>query len=83
MSENGRPSPPWFDGALFNINMAKHPLELFLQHACQHVAWSLDGTQLIESAATDEELWKKLDAAGIPSDQVVHDYIDDPNLSVL
>src|SRR5437879_9276417 len=83
MNENGRRQVPWVDGDLFNKNLNKQPAELFIHHAGQFAAWSLDGTRLIETAPSREELFGKLDAAGIFLDEVVQGYIDPPDESQL
>jgi hypothetical protein len=43
------------------------------------VAFSPDGTRIVASADTWEELDAALDAAGIPPSQVVHSYVDLPD----
>lgn len=66
------------DLRLFNENWRNFPSEQLLAYSGQHVAWSPDGTQILASGATREEVAEKLKAAGIHFSQVVHDYIDPP-----
>lgn len=75
MSTNHQPIPV-IDGALFIENVNRFPPEERIKFAGQHVAWSLDGTKILASAEEEEEVDKKLLAAGISPSQVVHGYIE-------
>jgi hypothetical protein len=46
----------------------------------KQVAWHADGTHIVAAAATDEQLNEKLRELGIPANQVVFGYVDDPNV---
>lgn len=46
----------------------------------KHVAFSPDGTRIVASGATEEELEAALQAAGIHFSQVVFSYIDGPDV---
>jgi hypothetical protein len=60
----------------FHANSSKFTLEELLPYDGQHVAWSRDGTRILASGKDYDELYSKLDALGIASDQVIHDFID-------
>lgn len=77
MNENNR-DIPWVDGALLNENRNKFPREELLRYAGKHVAWSLDGTQILASGNTFAEVDKNLIAAGIDPSRVVHSYVPSP-----
>ena len=64
----------------FNENRSRYPAEKLLPSAGQHLAWSLDGKQIIASAEDDDALELRLAELGISPDQVVFDYIDPPDL---
>jgi hypothetical protein len=66
---------PWL-GLEFFENRRKVPPEQLMQYAGQHIAWSWDGTRIVGSATTYEELHDKLDAAGIDTQRVVFSYVD-------
>ena len=52
----------------------RFPPEELLQYAGQYVAWSLDGTHILASADTEEELEQKLVATGVDPSQVVGEF---------
>ncbi|MGL4550416.1 MAG: hypothetical protein ACRC33_04450 [Gemmataceae bacterium] len=55
------------DLALFEENNSKFPVERLQPYIYQYVAFNWDGTEIIDSAETDQALVAKLDARGIPS----------------
>jgi hypothetical protein len=59
------------DFSRFDENRWRFPPEELLPYAGQYVAWSLDGTHILASAATEEDLEQKLVAAGVDPSQVV------------
>ena len=71
--------PPWVDGAAFIENVNRIPPELQLQYAGMHVAYSLDGTQILAKGKDYAELDRNLIAAGIDPQRVVHAYIPAPD----
>lgn len=76
MHANGqRLEPP--DVSHFNENQRKIPPEQLLPYAGMHLAWNPEGTQIVASGKTIEELDRSLEALGIHHSQVVYDYIDD------
>ena len=82
MEKNGQPlEPP--DLRNFYENQRRIPKELLFAHAGQHVAWTPDGTRILASGKTEEEVYEKLEAAGIHFSQVVHGYIDNPDVGVI
>jgi hypothetical protein len=74
MTDNGH--PPEVDLVVFEENRHKFPPEQLLPHAGKYIAWSGDGTRVVASADTEEELYSVLDAAGIRDNQVVYSYVD-------
>lgn len=68
--------PPDFDGWLFTVNRNNFPLDELVKYAGKHVAWSLDGSQILASGEDDEDLDKNLVAAGIDPSRVVHSYVE-------
>lgn len=74
-----RPEPP--DLSHYEENRSRFPLDELAKHWGKHVAFSLDGTRIVASGATEEELESTLQAAGIHFSQVVFSYIDGPDVS--
>jgi hypothetical protein len=70
-----------FDYLVFEENQRRFPPEELDKHAGKHVAWSLDGTRILASAETIEEVVAKLEAAGIDPHRVLHGYVDEPGVS--
>jgi hypothetical protein len=70
---------PRFDGALFNLNVRNFPEAELLKYADQHVAWSLDGTQILASGKDHAELERNLAAKGLQQGSFVEDYVPGPN----
>jgi hypothetical protein len=54
-----------------------------LRYQGQHIAWSWDGSQILAGDADRKILDQKLRQAGIDPLQVIHDFVEDPNLSYL
>jgi hypothetical protein len=70
-----RPDIPWLDRTFFE-NQEKFPPEQLLPYAGRYIAWSWDGSQILDSAEEREQLWDKLVAAGINPHRVAFDYVD-------
>jgi hypothetical protein len=72
---------PWTDMKIdivrFRRNRNRVPLEYQAQLFGQHIAWHKDGTHVVASARTYEELVTWLGELGIALDEVVFDGIDD------
>lgn len=81
MSAENRPAP-WIDPT-FRENQRNFAAEELLRHQGQHIAWSWDGSQILASDRDRRTLDQKLRDAGIDPLQVIHDYVEDPNLSYL
>ena len=78
------PNPqPWIDLSEFQKNNTEVPLEVLLPYVGQYVAWSLDGTRILASPPSREELSQRLREIGIETGTVVFDYVSDPNESWL
>ena len=70
-----RPDISWPDRAFFE-NQERVKPEQLLPYAGRYIAWSLDGSQILDSAEDEEQLWDKLIAAGIDPHHVAFDYVD-------
>ncbi|HWG41920.1 MAG TPA: hypothetical protein VN688_03970 [Gemmataceae bacterium] len=80
MSANDeRLDPP--DLRYYEENRSKFPLDELAKYGGKHVAFSLDGTRILASADSMEEVEEKLIAAGINPNRVVGAYIDEPGVS--
>jgi len=82
MSENGK-EPPWIDGRVFTDNVNNFPTAELWKHIGEHIAWSLDGTQILAGDRDPSELIRKLDAAGLRGGHYVLDYVYDPDTSLI
>jgi hypothetical protein len=78
MNQNGTPLPPP-DVSNYEAGFNRIPPEVLVPYTGKHVAVSPDGTRILASGDSLEEVDRKLEAAGIHFSQVVHDYIDRPN----
>ncbi len=79
MNANGeRLEPP--DLRYYEENRSKFPLDELTKYAGKHVAFSPDGTRIVASGATEEELEAALQTAGIHFSQVVFSYVDGPDV---
>ena len=75
MNTNGkRLDPP--DLRYYEENRSKFPLDELVKYGGKQVAFSPDGTCIVASGDTLEELDEALEAAGIHFSQVVTSYID-------
>lgn len=74
---NERLEPP--DLSCFHENWLKFPPEEELKYAGKFVAISPDGTRIVASGDSWEELDAALEVAGIHFSQVVHWYVDPPD----
>jgi len=73
--------PPPAD--LFNDNCNKIPVEVVEKYYGRHVAYSWDGTSIVASGGSYEELGENIKAAGLDPARVVYGYVDDPDVSFL
>jgi hypothetical protein len=74
MNEN-RKDPGWIDGALYNENRNKIPIEELQKYAGQWVAFSADGTRIIAGHQDPLTLASMLDQAGYKGTDVVYSQI--------
>ena len=80
MTTNGeRPEPP--DLSHYEENRSKFPLDELAKYGGKYVAFSPDGTRIVASGDSFDEVIERLAAAGIHFSQVVHSYIDPPDVS--
>ena len=79
MSSNGRPpDPTGVEMERFQENRVRFPLEKLIPYEGFHVAWNLEGTEIVAAGNSMEEVGNKVEAAGLPPNRVVFDYIDGP-----
>jgi hypothetical protein len=78
---NPRPEPP--DLSKFHENRCSFPPEQLASYYGKFVAWSPDGTRILATGDSDEEVDQKLEEMGIHFSQVVHGYVDPPDLVFL
>ena len=76
------PEIPWLGPEYFE-NRHKFPIDELAKYEDQHIAWSWDGSRILASASTEEELDGKLKAAGIDLSRVVYDYVPPGDVSQL
>jgi hypothetical protein len=69
----------WLDGDRYFEGRNSIPPDVYLQYAGKHVALTPDGTRVITSGDSHEEVDRNLDAMGIYVGAVVHDYFDAPD----
>jgi Family of unknown function (DUF5678) len=69
-----RLEPP--DLSHYEENRSKFPLDELAKYWGKHVAFSPDGTRIVASGDSIEEVEEKLIAAGINPNQVVGSYVD-------
>jgi hypothetical protein len=62
----------------FHDNWCQFPAEQLSAYYGRYVAWSLDGTRILASGATEEELEKRLIGLGISPSQIVGEFIEPP-----
>jgi hypothetical protein len=60
----------------YEVNRRDFSLTELARYAGLHVGFSLDGTRIVASGKTIEELEQNLAAAGFDPARVVHSYID-------
>jgi hypothetical protein len=81
MNQDIRPVP-WTDPCFLD-NQRNFPAEELLRYQGQHIAWSWDGSRILAHDSDRRTLDQKLRAAGIDPLEVIHDFVEDPNLSYL
>lgn len=75
MNANHTPwEPP--DLRFYAENRRNFPVDQLTAHAGKFVAWNPEGTRILASGHSREEVWRQLETAGIDVSQVVNDYID-------
>ena len=79
MNRNGQPPDPTGpEMERFQENRRLYPLEKLIPYEGFHVAWNLEGTEIVAVGKSMEEVDDKVVAAGLPPNRVVFDYIDGP-----
>ncbi|MCI0403305.1 MAG: hypothetical protein L0212_07265 [Acidobacteria bacterium] len=76
MNATGQRLEP-IDTVKFDENQRKIPPEDLLPYAGLHVAWNAEGTKILATGTSTEELDQALAAQGIHYSQAVYCYIDD------
>lgn len=70
--------PP--DLSHYEENRCKFPLDELAKYAGKHIAFSPDGTRIVASGDSLDEVIERLQATGIHFSQVVHSYVDGPDV---
>jgi hypothetical protein len=70
-----RPDDSWLDKTFFE-NQAKVSPDALRPYAGRHIAWSWDGSRILDSAEELQQLIDKLTAVGENVHRVVFDYVD-------
>jgi hypothetical protein len=73
-----RPDVPWLPKEHFE-NVRNFPPEELRKYAGKFIAWSWDGSSILASGDSMQEVEAKLVAAGIDPERVVGDYVDLPH----
>ena len=76
------PTEP-LDVLLFRRNRDQFPDEQLEPYWGKQVAWSADGTRVVASGKTHQELYATLRSLSIDPTGVVVEFINDPNVSYL
>lgn len=71
------------DPILFRRNRDAAPEEQLRPYWGKRVAWNAEGTQIVASGATEDEVFDRLEALGIDPLQTVGEFIFDPNVSYI
>jgi len=69
------PEYPWIKASTIE-NWHSFPHEELAKYVGQYIAFNWECTHILESAVDEEELFKKLDAAGIDSSRVIINYVE-------
>ncbi len=84
MNSNGQaPDPTGPEMERFQEIRHCYPLEKLIPYEGFHVAWSLEGVEIVATGNSMEDVGNKVEAAGLPPNRVVYDYIDGPGASVM
>jgi hypothetical protein len=67
----------------FKLNRSCRPRQQLAPYAGRHVAWSLDGTQILASGGTLFDVVRNVTALGLSLSFVVVDYIEPAELATL
>lgn len=70
-----RPDPGWVDSNALSAAIAAHPPEYRARFAGQYVAWTRDGSRVVDSDTDRARLYDRLDRAGISSERVAFEYV--------
>jgi hypothetical protein len=70
---------PWLDLGTYQKNRRNFPHEQLIPYEGKQVAFNVEGTRILASGDTVEEVFDQLAEAGIDSDQVVISFIDPPD----
>lgn len=82
MGTNGEQLPEP-DFSQYYENRNKLSFELMTKYAGKYVALSPDGTRIIASGDTEEEMEANVRAVGIHPSQVVGTYVDEPGTTLI
>src|SRR5207247_1207306 len=69
------PDDSWLPLEYFE-NQKKITAEMWWPYADQHIAWSWDGSRILDADPSLEGLMRKLKVSGVDTNRVVFDYVD-------
>jgi hypothetical protein len=61
------------------VNRTRISKEELAKHFGKHVAWSMDGKEILASGDDDQEVFNAVKAAGLDPEQVIFSYVAPPN----
>jgi len=67
----------------FLKNQSAFPSEELCKHINRYVAWNWEGTEILASAATEDEVIEQVHAKGLDISKVVIDLVWDPDVAFL
>ena len=76
MSQPTRDDGVWVNSALVTENFNKFPAEELLKYSGLHVAFTLDGSRIVASAATGPELEETVKKLGLDPSRVIFAYME-------
>jgi hypothetical protein len=76
MSQPARDDIPWVNNTITTENFNKFPREEWFKYAGQYVAFSLDGSRILASGATEQQMEENLKKLGIDPSRVIGTYVE-------
>jgi len=73
----------WIDSVTFGRNRDQFTAEELRPYWGRHVAWNLEGTQILADGADHKEIYDRLKQLGIDPLLTVDDFVQDPEVSYI